>query len=88
MAEKWGEQKETYRSDGGAYASFTMGPRKVTWFPHRHNPNGSWDSICSRCMATVATMDVEADLRLRETAHICSPNRLHPFGAKTLTSDG
>jgi len=39
-------------------------------------------------MATVATVDVEADLRLRESAHICNPNRLHPFGAKTLTSDG
>jgi len=39
-------------------------------------------------MATVATVDVEGDLRLREITHICSLNRLHPFGAKTLTSDG
>jgi len=39
-------------------------------------------------MATVATVDVEGDLRLREITHICSPNRLHPFGAEMLTSDG
>ena len=70
------------------YASLTMGARTTAWFPHRHNPNGAWDSICSVCMATVATVDVEGDLRLREIAHICSLNRLHPFGAKTLTSDG
>jgi hypothetical protein len=41
-------------------------------FPHRHNPDGTIDSICIRCFATIATEYDEADLRKVEEAHICS----------------
>lgn len=71
----------------GDYYPCIMGPRKVTWFPHRHNPNGSWDSICSACMATIATVENEAELVRREASHVCSVSRLFQFRTKPLTSD-
>jgi|HubBroStandDraft_1064217.scaffolds.fasta_scaffold2404279_1 hypothetical protein len=45
-------------------------PRPV--FPHRHNPDGTIDSICTRCFATVATEARESDLKKAEDAHVCS----------------
>jgi hypothetical protein len=41
-------------------------------FPHRHNRNGSFDSICTQCFMTVATKSNEAELRGPENAHVCS----------------
>jgi hypothetical protein len=52
-----------------------MGLGKTTWFPHRHNRNGSWDSIYVVCFATVATAVVEAELSAEEAAHVCDPGR-------------
>jgi|HubBroStandDraft_4_1064222.scaffolds.fasta_scaffold1167842_1 hypothetical protein len=46
-------------------------------FPHRHNEDGSHDSICPICFATVATEPDEAKLRLRELAHHCDPMQVH-----------
>jgi hypothetical protein len=44
-------------------------PRK--FYPHRLNPDGSIDSICLRCFATVATaMDVR-ELHSYDKAHVC-----------------
>jgi hypothetical protein len=40
-------------------------------FPHRHNLDGSYDSICTRCFATVATVRKEEDLRGHEAIHRC-----------------
>jgi hypothetical protein len=41
-------------------------------FPHRHNPDGTIDSICARCFVTIATEGRESDLQEAEDAHICS----------------
>jgi hypothetical protein len=46
-------------------------------FPHRHNPDGTHDSICTRCLATIATVTVETDLALHESGHVCHPMNLH-----------
>jgi hypothetical protein len=42
-------------------------------YPHRHNQDGSFDSICTICFTTVATEENEAKLRLYEMAHVCNP---------------
>jgi hypothetical protein len=44
-----------------------------TTFPHRHNADGTFDSICPTCFATVGTNRNEAILRLHELAHDCNP---------------
>jgi hypothetical protein len=41
-------------------------------FPHRQNEDGSWDTICTMCFATVATRPHEAALAKEEAAHTCS----------------
>lgn len=40
-------------------------------FPHRRNPDGSFDSICLKCFRTVATQRNEADLAQAERDHVC-----------------
>jgi hypothetical protein len=40
-------------------------------FPHRRRPNGTFDSICTRCFLTVANANTEAELRAAESAHDC-----------------
>jgi len=54
-------------------------------FPHRHNRDGSRDSICISCNATVAFAQNEADLAQHEQdhvcpAHACVPASLHRVG--------
>jgi hypothetical protein len=50
-----------------------------TLFPHRRNGDGSYDSICPTCFATVARSKAEGGLAENETAHTrlsvndCSP---------------
>ncbi len=41
-------------------------------FPHRRNHDGTFDSICSRCFATVATEGSEAELEKAEESHVCT----------------
>jgi hypothetical protein len=45
-------------------------------FPRRFNCDGTIDSICDCCFATVDTSTVEADLELSEVAHVCEPARV------------
>lgn len=40
-------------------------------FPHRHNRDGSYDSICVKCFATIATERIEEMLAESEQAHAC-----------------
>ena len=40
-------------------------------FPSKHNGNGSHDSICISCFASVASVRNEAELAQREQDHIC-----------------
>jgi hypothetical protein len=46
-------------------------------FPHRRNPDGSYDSICIVCLATVASALDEEQLFLREVEHACDLLRLY-----------
>jgi hypothetical protein len=46
-------------------------------FPHRHNSNGSHDSICTLCLATVATVQYEWELTRHESAHVCDPANVY-----------
>jgi len=43
-----------------------------TNFPHRLNPDGSYDSICTLCRLAIATVRIEADLSRHEHNHKCS----------------
>jgi len=47
-----------------------------TDFVRRFNPNGTTDSICTRCFATVASATWEVDLDSAERCHKCDPSRL------------
>lgn len=42
-------------------------------FPHRSNFDGTFDSICIECFATVATDFDESKLAAHESAHVCNP---------------
>jgi hypothetical protein len=50
-----------------------MHARIRTVFPHRRNGDGTYDSICTACLKTVATNEDEAKLRYYELAHVCNP---------------
>jgi hypothetical protein len=40
-------------------------------FAHRHNLDGSWDSICTKCFLTIATERSEDRLLMHEHCHDC-----------------
>ena len=46
-------------------------------FPHRHNSDGSHDSICTVCYVTVATSQNELELASHESVHVCQPVNLY-----------
>ena len=41
-------------------------------FAHRHNLDGSWDSICTKCFLTVASECGEDGLPMHERHHDCN----------------
>jgi hypothetical protein len=43
-------------------------------FPHRRNPNGTFDSICPHCYRTIATEKSEYRLAEAEQTHRCFPD--------------
>jgi len=45
-------------------------------YPHRRNYDGSYDSICLTCYATIATGKSEAELWEHDKRHICKPSTL------------
>jgi hypothetical protein len=49
-----------------------MVSQSTSRFPHRHNRDGSYDSICISCYATVASVQNEADLAQLEQDHVCN----------------
>ncbi len=49
-------------------------------FPHRSNKDGSFDSICPACLATVISVRNEQDLPRHEAVHGCDPLRLAQLG--------
>jgi len=46
-------------------------------FPHRSNNDGTYDSICTRCLVTIATVTAESELASHERDHACNPIRLY-----------
>lgn len=61
-------------------------------FPHRHNNDGSFDSICDTCFVTVARVKVESELTVFESRHRCEPANLYwasqGFSASSLIAHG
>jgi hypothetical protein len=51
-----------------------MYPREYDPFVHRANRDGTTDSICTCCFATVCTSTWETDLAGAERDHVCDPN--------------
>jgi hypothetical protein len=49
----------------------------TTNFPHRHNSDGSYDSICKTCYATVASAQNEEALSSPELVHVCDSFALY-----------
>jgi len=54
-----------------------MNRNLTSHFPHRVNSDGSYDSICTDCLATIATVEDESELAGHEQAHTCNPIRLY-----------
>lgn len=50
-------------------------------FVHRENRDGVFDSICTKCFATVASSVWEVGLDKEEQQHICDPTALDRFAA-------
>ena len=46
------------------------------FFPHRRNKDGSFDSICLKCLLTIANERNEADLAKHDRYHVCIPSVL------------
>jgi hypothetical protein len=45
-------------------------------YPHRLNRDGSFDSICLKCFATIANTPTERELKAREKVHTCDHTML------------
>jgi hypothetical protein len=48
-----------------------MATTQDPFFPHRLNEDGSYDSICTRCFATVASARTLEELHARDKEHTC-----------------
>jgi hypothetical protein len=46
------------------------------FYPHRQNGDGSYDTICPRCFATVAQAKTEAELLTFDEPHDCDITNL------------
>ena len=57
-------------------------------FAHRSNLDGTMDSICLRCIATVATVYDERELLRYEQQHICDPVLVERFDGTKPPSSG
>jgi hypothetical protein len=45
--------------------------RPPPFFPHRRNSDGSIDTICPKCFATVANVKTEAEVVEYKGDHVC-----------------
>jgi hypothetical protein len=61
--------------------------RPAKSFPHRRNPDGSYDSICTDCLATVATVQNEDQLRQYERTHTCDTLRLYEMNESRIATN-
>ena len=49
---------------------------RIAYSPHRRNRDGSYDSICLTCFATIAAGKSEAELWRYDKMHVCVPATL------------
>jgi hypothetical protein len=49
---------------------------RIVFYPHRRNKDGSYDSICLNCFATVACTETEGELAEHEKNHNCNASSL------------
>jgi hypothetical protein len=52
----------------------SMNTQSCSFYVHRSNEDGSYDSICVVCYATVASARDETELNSHEHTHVCIPN--------------
>jgi hypothetical protein len=57
-----------------------MADQRNTNHPHRANYDGSFDSICLLCFATIANSRIEAELTTPEMNHTCDRSFLADRG--------
>jgi hypothetical protein len=53
-----------------------MTSQTAPFFPHRRNKDGSFNSICLECLATVASHMTEEELREQDKQHVCDKSVL------------
>lgn len=56
-----------------------MSSSAIDKFSHRQNEDGTFDSICRSCFATIATTKSEHQLDSFERAHVCDALALARF---------
>jgi hypothetical protein len=59
---------------------------RIAFYPHRQNRDGSFDSICLKCFATVANAREVTELRSYEKEHICDESFLAERGVLSRKS--
>lgn len=55
---------------------------QIPFFPHRLNQDGSYDSICLQCLATVANAKTSQELDAYDIDHRCRES--YSWGKKLL----
>jgi hypothetical protein len=60
-----------------------MASQDYSTYRHRHNENGTFDSICPHCYLTVACASNEQNLFILERIHVCDPVRLYEIASGT-----
>jgi hypothetical protein len=65
-----------------------MAFQTAPFFPHRRNKDGSFDSICLKCFATVASHMTQEELKELDKTHVCTDSLLSQRGDHvSLTHD-
>jgi hypothetical protein len=49
-----------------------MRQQRSPFFPHRRNPDGTYNSICLICLQMVAKDKTEEELKQLDERHVCS----------------
>jgi hypothetical protein len=57
-----------------------MAFQTAPFFPHRRNKDGSFNSICLKCFATVASQMTEEELKEQDKKHVCIKSVLSERG--------
>lgn len=59
-------------------------PDRISLFPHRQNRDGTYDSICRLCFATVGNGKTEEELEEVEKKHVCERIIPYPNGSEKI----